>query len=63
MKSTNEPKKKSGGAREGAGRKAGRSVTTIAVCVTPEAAEKLKAAAARQGVSRSAVANAMFLQL
>ena len=63
MKSTSEPKKKSGGAREGAGRKAGRSVTTIAVCVTPEAAEKLKAAAARQGVSRSAVANAMFLQL
>ena len=58
-----EPKKKSGGAREGAGRKAGRSVTTIAVCVTPEAAEKLKAEAARQGVSRSAVANALFLQL
>ena len=58
-----EKKKKSGGAREGAGRKAGRSVTTIAVCVTPEAAEKLKAAAALQGVSRSAVANALFLQL
>jgi hypothetical protein len=58
-----EPKKKSGGARDGAGRKAGRNVTTIAVCVTPEAAEKLKAAAARHGVSRSALANAMFLQL
>ncbi len=58
-----EPKKKQGGARKGAGRKAGRSVATIAVCVTPEAAEKLKAEAMRQGVSRSAVANALFLRL
>ena len=58
-----EPKKKSGGAREGAGRKAGRNVTTITFCVTPEALEKLKAEASRQGVSRSAVANALFLQL
>jgi len=59
----NEPKKKSGGAREGAGRKAGKSVVTMAVCITPEAKAKIQVEAKRQGVSVSAVANAMFLQL
>ena len=58
-----KPKKKSGGAREGAGRKAGKSVVTIAVCITPEAKAKIQAEAKRQGVSVSAVANALFLQL
>lgn len=56
-------KNKKGGAREGAGRKPGKSVITVGVCVTPEAAEKLKAEAERLGVSRSAVANALFLRL
>lgn len=59
----NETKKKSGGAREGAGRKAGRSVVTMAVCITPEAKAKIQAEAKRQGVSVSAVANEMILRI